>query len=58
MLTESEARRPPVSDNWSKAMEEFKERRQSLIDSRRFFYVYTNGYVALKNGSVVWHSLV
>ena len=58
MLTEQEARAGPLAINWTQAMKEFLSRRQDLIDSGCFALVYTNGYVMLKSGDVVWHTQV
>lgn len=61
MISEHDARqRDPVNhkSQWAEAMAEFTERRQRLIDSDQFALVYSNGYVMLKNGNVVWHSTV
>lgn len=61
MISEYAARfRDPVThqNQWEAAMAEFTARRQELIDSNQFSLVYTNGYVTLKNGDVVWHATV
>jgi len=57
-LTEQEARQYPTSVNWKAAMDEFHARSQELKDSGKFALVYTNGYVMLKDGNVVWHGKV
>ena len=56
MLDQAEAR--ASMKNWKQAMREFQERRQALIDSGKFLYVWTNGYVRTQDGDVVWHTEV
>ena len=61
MISEHDARqRDPIThqNQWKAAMAEFTARREELIDSDQFSLVYTNGYIMLKNGDVIWHATV